>query len=507
MATRDVLSRSGLSPPTPEPPPVDAGDVARRAYGKWTARRGSSDWQLQDWLQAEAELGSESATTGWLAEAQGRLARLLGDVRTAERRLAAGYAVGRILAAAETFADAAPQLAQVICESLDWQVGVVWRVDPEAGLLRCLEVWHAPGVEAAAFERDTRRRTFPPGAGLPGRVWAAGSLVWVPDVAAEADPSTDPARWAAAAREGLAGAVGFPVRNGVEFLGVLEFYSRVVRRPDELVAAMMAGIGAQISQFIERRSAELRSLREQHDRRVGREIQRGLLPKTMPRVPGYEFGGRSVAPGVVGGDCFDFIPMPGAGRDSVGVLVADASGHGIGPALQAGQTRAYLRGASLTTADVGRLLELVNRCLVADQVPDHFVTAFLMRLDPAARSLSYASAGHMPGYLLDARGRTRAVLDSTGFPLGIDPEAGYPAFDVPLGPGDLLLLVTDGIVEADSPADGLFGMERALGLVRRNQQRTPDEILAALFAAVVDFSNNDSHDDLTAVIVKVDGPA
>jgi serine phosphatase RsbU (regulator of sigma subunit) len=110
---------------------------------------------------------------------------------------------------------------------------------------------------------------------------------------------------------------------------------------------MMASIRSQVSQFIERRSAEARLREQAHDRRVGREIQRGLLPRHTLQPPGFAIAGRSLAANDVGGDCFDFIPLPG-GPDRLGVLVADASGHGIGAALLTGQTRAYLRALALT---------------------------------------------------------------------------------------------------------------------------------------------------------------
>ena len=243
----------------------------------------------------------------------------------------------------------------------------------------------------------------------------------------------------------------------------------------------------------------------EYDRQIGREIQQGLLPKNMPRLSGFEISGKSVAPNIVGGDCFDFIPLPQAGRDCMGVLVADASGHGIGAALLAVETRAYLRGAALTVTDVGLLIDLTNQCLSTDPTSCHFVTAFLMSLDLSTRSLDYASAGHLPGYVLDAQGQARVILPSTGIPLGIDPVRKYPTATVSLEPGDLVLLITDGITEAASPDGELFGIERTLSLVRQHQQQTPDEILTALFKAVGDFSNTNCVDDLTAVIIKVEG--
>jgi sigma-B regulation protein RsbU (phosphoserine phosphatase) len=190
------------------------------------------------------------------------------------------------------------------------------------------------------------------------------------------------------------------------------------------------------------------------------------------------------------------------------VLVGDASGHGVAAALRMAETRAYLRAFALTCADVGTLLTLGNQRLASDLVTDHFVTLFLLRLDPRTCSLAYASAGHCPGYVLDRQGRTKAVLASTGCPLGIDPATTFPAGPpTTLERGDLVLLFTDGIVEAMSPDGEQFGVERTLGLVRAHRQEAPEAILDALFHAVGDFSGHQLQDDITAVILKADGTA
>lgn len=294
---------------------------------------------------------------------------------------------------------------------------------------------------------------------------------------------------------------------GIEFLGLLEFFGRDVRQPDEQAKEMMTRIGSQVGQFIERREAEKRLMRQEVDRRIASEIQQGFLPKNMPSLSGFQISGRSLAPHSVGGDCFDFIPMLGSCRDSIGVVVADASGHGIGAALLMAETRAYLRGLAMTCSDVGLLLGLANQCLTQDAPSHHFVTAFLMRLDADTHTLSYASAGHLPGYVLDTQGHTRAVLANSGLPLVISSTDKFPTSPVLLEPGDLILLTTDGIVEAASRDDELFGMERTLRVIQQYQQQTPDEILMALFDAVCDFCNNKCRDDLTAVIIKVDGAA
>jgi serine phosphatase RsbU (regulator of sigma subunit)/putative methionine-R-sulfoxide reductase with GAF domain len=434
---------------------------------------------------------------------QERLLEELSERRKAQRWLTAEHRVSSVLAVSQTLKDAALEVLQALCESLDWDVGTVWVADPKDNLLRCVELWHRPGVEVAAFAEVTRQRTFSAGVGMPGRVWASGKPVWVPDVSVD---DSSPRRQVAA-QCGLHGAVGFPIRDGQE-QGVLEFFSRAIRQPDDELIQMMSSIGSEITQFIERRQAQGELQRQAEDRCIARQIQQGLLPRAVPTLPGFRISGRSLSANDVGGDCFDFIPISVEGQDCLDVLVADASGHGIAAALLVANTRAYLRALAMTYTEVGHLLTLTNRRLADDLVADHFVTLFLLRLDPRTRSLLYSSAGHCPGYVLDRQGRTRAVLASTDCPLGVNPASAFPTGPpTTLEPGELLLLFTDGIVEARSPDREPFGVERMLAVVRAQQQEAPEAILDALFHAVGDFSGQQLHDDCTAVILKAEAVA
>jgi serine phosphatase RsbU (regulator of sigma subunit) len=428
--------------------------------------------------------------------------RDLTDRKRLERRRSARLALTQILGEAATLQEAVPRIVRAVCEGLGWDAGALWAVDPHAGVLRCVESWHLPVVPGAAWGAFCRRQTFPPGVGLPGRIWSSGSPAWIADVTKDAPCPGAPV----AAPEGPHGAFGCPIWLGREMLGVLGFFSHEVREPDNDLLAMMATIGVQIGQFMQRREAECQLRRQEAERRIARRVQEGLLPKAMPTLPGFRISGRSAPALDVGGDCFDFLPLRVGGEECLGVLVADASGHGIGAALLVGQTRAYLRALALACTDIGTLLTLSNQRLASDIVPDHFVTLILLRLDPRTRSLLYSSAGHCSGYVLDRRGRTKAVLASTGTPLGIDSANGFPAGPpTTLEPGELVFLFTDGIVEAASPDGKLFGLERTLGIVRAHQHETPEAILDALFGGVSDFSGHHLHDDITAVILKAEG--
>ncbi len=172
--------------------------------------------------------------------------------KRAERRLAAQYAVTQVLAEAPSQEKAGAQILQVLCESLGWDVGGLWRVDQRAKLLRCIDFWHDPQFKAADFVADSRQRTFAPGVGMLGHVWNQGKPVWITDIGlAPAFPRT-----AMAAKAGLHGMVGFPVRIGKHIYGIIEFFSREAREPDPELMQMVDDIGIKIGQFIERKEAE-----------------------------------------------------------------------------------------------------------------------------------------------------------------------------------------------------------------------------------------------------------
>jgi PAS domain S-box-containing protein len=340
------------------------------------------------------------------------IARDVTERKRGERQLAAEHGVTRALAESADLEDAGPKVLQTVGETLGCDLGVLWEVGLAPGVLHCVAVWHPPGNEATEFEQHSRRIAFACGEGLPGRVWDSGQPVWV----AEAPFP----RSVAAQRNGSTGALAFPLRSNGHVLGVIEFFSPEFRQPHEAVRAMMANIGIQVGQFIERRRAELVLHTREGEFQLAREIQQGLLPKAPPTLPGFAIAGATHPTQETGGDYYDFIPMSD-GR--WGIAVGDASGHGIGAALLISETRAYLRALALTLTDPCEILRVANGRLADDIGADHFVTLFLARLDPRTRSLVYSNAGHWPGYVFDAQGWFSKVQ---AFPWAWTPAAIFP---------------------------------------------------------------------------------
>src|SRR5262249_8070469 len=139
-------------------------------------------------------------------------------------------------------------ILQTVGETLGCDLGVLWQVDAAADVLRCAAVWHAPGIEATAFERFSRQITFGRGQGLPGRAWGAGEPAWVAEAPFPRSVATR--RW------GPQGALAFPLRSDGHVLGVLEFFGPDLRQPDADLFPLLTDLGSQIAQFIERRHAE-----------------------------------------------------------------------------------------------------------------------------------------------------------------------------------------------------------------------------------------------------------
>jgi sigma-B regulation protein RsbU (phosphoserine phosphatase) len=235
---------------------------------------------------------------------------------------------------------------------------------------------------------------------------------------------------------------------------------------------------------------------------AARIVQRTLFPLEAPNLSGFDIAGAVHPAESVSGDFFDYIPL---GPDSIGCLVADVSGHGLGPALLMAQVQASLRALVEFRADPGELLRHANRLFAAND-SGHFVTMFLGRLDAERRAFVYAGAGHQ-GYHFLAGGDVK-FIEATGLPLGVVDVATVPSSpSINLEAGDIILLPTDGIEETYSPDGRLFGRQLMFEVIRNNREKSAAQIIDALFSAAREFAEGEpQRDDITAVVIKVLDP-
>jgi PAS domain S-box-containing protein len=189
------------------------------------------------------------------------IARDVSQQRLAERRRSARIVITQLLAEAAPWEEIVPRVLRAICEGLDWTVGALWVVEPAANVVRCSELWHALDATGEPFVTATRHARFAGNDSLPGRVWSSGKPLWVRDVTKDALFR----RRAEAQAAELHGAFACPLRIADQPVGVIEFFCRELRKPDEDLLEMMATIGGQIGQFMSRTRAERKLRRSEQD--------------------------------------------------------------------------------------------------------------------------------------------------------------------------------------------------------------------------------------------------
>lgn len=234
---------------------------------------------------------------------------------------------------------------------------------------------------------------------------------------------------------------------------------------------------------------------------IAREIQQGLIPKTAPESPAFDVKGLSIAADETGGDFYDYLPLPDG---KIGIVVADVVGHGIGAALLMATSRAFLRALGLTEQDPAKVLFSLNNLLARDLDAGRFVTLLYGILDPGTRTLVYSSAGHDSPTLYRAATDDFVELDSTGLPLGIMADMDFPNADpIPLGPGDILALTTDGVWEAPNAEGEAFGRDRMQLAMRGAKGRDSQAVVGGVHDALMGFLGAmKPKDDVTLVVVK-----
>lgn len=241
---------------------------------------------------------------------------------------------------------------------------------------------------------------------------------------------------------------------------------------------------------------------------IARDIQQGLLPETPPNIDGYDIAGMSSPADETGGDMFDFVPMD---NDGWALVVADATGHGIGPALVIAEMRAMLRTSvhlgKGQSGNVSEMLSTVNYLLAADLNSASFVTCFLGILNPKENRMTYASAGHGPMIFYNHSEDKFRNEPATGLPLGILDDTDYDktetfSFQV----GDMGIITTDGFFEAANSSGEMFGIERMHAVIRQHRDKPAAEIIGLLQQNVEEFcAGAPQADDLTAVIIRRGG--
>jgi phosphoserine phosphatase RsbU/P len=327
------------------------------------------------------------------------------------------------------------------------------------------------------------------GKGMVGYVASTGQMRYAPDV--RQDP------YYIGCEESTLSEVAIPLHVEGQLVGVftashneLDAFSPCQLR---LLQAMCSDVAVAVHNA-RRFQRELRQ-REQMsgEAREARIIQQALFPKSAPSIPGFTVAGLSIPVGAVGGDWYDFIPME---KGRWGLVLADVSGKGTAAALLMSATRGILRSLAEAACTPGEVLAKLNRLLVEDIPAGRFVTMVYGVLDPVKRTLTFANAGHCRPLLMT--GTSAQFLDvERGIPLGLGP-GDFSEVEVHLPVGSQLVFYSDGITEAENPADEEYGLVR----LQEHLSRT-DASAESLLDDVRSFADGAGlRDDASVILVK-----
>jgi serine phosphatase RsbU (regulator of sigma subunit) len=240
--------------------------------------------------------------------------------------------------------------------------------------------------------------------------------------------------------------------------------------------------------------------RLEHEIELARQIQKTFLPEHLPKIHGWDLAATWLTARQVGGDFYDVIELPG-GR--LGLLIADVSDKGMPAALFMALTRTLIRAVVYDTPSPAETLQRVNALIIPDNRQSMFVTAVYGVLSLESGEFTYANAGHNPPLWISKAGMTLESLHPTGAALGIIEELSICERTISLGPDDLLLLYTDGLTEAFSPQDEIYGEERLREVLKNIESSTAHAVLSALEASVNEFMGAlPAADDLTMLALK-----
>jgi phosphoserine phosphatase RsbU/P len=387
-------------------------------------------------------------------------------------------------------------LLQSLRSVVDYDAAGIFVLNRNAPLGRAVGANFIAGAASVGFPNvdegdDPMLRS---GKGIVGHVVRTGEVVIAPDVGQDA-------RYVEG-RTGTRSEIAVPIVSNAEVIGALNLESDRLdafkARDAELLEAFAVAAAISIEKSVlHRQVIEKQQLEQQL--RLAQQVQASLLPAAAPVVAGYDIAGFNVPAWDIGGDYFDYLPLPD-GR--LGVVIADVSGKGVPAALLMATFRAALRSEVRKDRPISAVIEDVHEILVESMDTSRFVTAVYGILDPRLGAFTYVNCGHNPPMLLRASG-DREILPTGRAALGMFCSEPAESCTVHLGARDTLLLYTDGVVELTDASDAQFGSARLGRVLSDAAARPASEIIGALLDATRAYAGRERYDDdVTLVVVK-----
>ncbi|MGB8477037.1 MAG: GAF domain-containing SpoIIE family protein phosphatase [Candidatus Acidiferrum sp.] len=458
----------------------------------WAGALGSDDFRvrvleirgtgpLEDRVRSQMDLLSRfAAVVLALAERRGAM-KELSSIIEATKKLNSTLDLGELISI----------ILQIATRQTGAERGTVFLVDRERK-----EIWSLVGLGL-----DQQVIRLPAERGIAGWVAREGSAVRLED--AYDDPRFEPdidRKLGFRTKELLC----LPIRNEAgAIIGVLQLLNKQEGFSGE-DEAFLDALSAHVALALEKAQFHRERVEKEkmeRDLALAREIQAGFLPDAPPVFPGIEIAVSHRASQMVGGDYYDFLPVPAEGRESLLLVVADVEGKGAASALVMANVQATLHALADHIEPLEKLPATINqkllagaRASMAQGRPTKYLSMFLALVEAEGRSFRYVNAGHVPPAVIRANGRVE-WLDIGGAIVGLLPDVQFECGTVALGPGDLLVACTDGITEA-MDADGTeFGKPRLAELVTRLRAGTAEEIMHGVLDEVENHSRGGIYED------------
>ena len=261
-----------------------------------------------------------------------------------------------------------------------------------------------------------------------------------------------------------------------------------------------------IQRYMEQREALAKTVRQQRDDllkdvELAAQVQRLFLPSGKPAIAGLEIAGMMHPAQGVGGDYYDYFPID---AHTTQIIVADVSGKGVPAALLMSATAAALRLEANHDRNMLEQVERLNTGIHSVSDSDRYVTLLVAEIDAQNRTLRYVNCGHNPALLFRAKTGTVSLMNSSCPPIGLSPEEICELASEDLMTGDVLVLYTDGVTEAENRLGEEFGMKRLSATVLRSSSLSAEDLMISIYNAAADFCGDNFNDDVTILVVKCD---
>lgn len=417
--------------------------------------------------------------------------------KASREQLGVLYEAAGVVATGDDLKTILDNILKLLTQQFKFDLCVIRLLDEEKMVLTVRSQIGMTSEHLGESERDLTSETF------IGEAFLTNSV----KIANDTDFMDKPVSAQIIHREGIKSFAHAPITIEGQPIGVLSAFSRTAKGifSDEFIELYL-NLAGQIGvawRNAEQTRALIKAREQEREMQIAKSIQMGLLPTSTPDISGISLAGLCVPARQVGGDYYDFLPR---GDGSLDLVIADVSGHDVSSALIMAETRTFIQARGKEILSAREMLNALNEFFYEDLGrAELFITMFYLNYDAGTRRLSFASAGHNLPIVWRAKAQAYERLDAEGLILGIKRDVAFEEQQVRLEVGDVLLLYTDGVTEAEGPDGTFFGEERLCAVLGEHQALSPKEIIDSVLHQVRMFTGvRNFNDDVSLVVMRVE---